>query len=372
MARKRLGYVELEWTCPNCGTENPGPRKFCNGCGAPLPADVSFHQAAQEILLTNEDEIARAAGGADVHCAYCNARNAAGAAFCGACGADLSEAISRSSGEVLGAFRRDPARKVTCPACGTLNLANAKECAGCGSSLAGVSEKAEEEEKAAKPAAAPSSPASASTPGRGLPGWIFIVLGIACVAVAAFVISLLTRTEEMIGTVSRVNWTYSIPIEGLIPAEAEAWSDEIPSGAEVGSCHEALRETRNEPVSGSTEVCGTPYTVDTGSGYGEVVQDCVYEVYDNLCSYTELAWTVIDTATLSGQDLNPRWPEASLTSYQRLGQRQAEYEVTFTTGDKSFTYEPGDETSFRNFQPGSNWLLEVNGLGAVVAVEPAP
>ena len=371
MARKRLGYVELEWTCPNCGTENPGPRKFCNGCGAPLPPDVPFHQAAQEILLTDENEIARAAGGADVHCAYCNARNASNASFCGACGADLAEAKSRSSGQVLGAFRKDPARKVTCPACGTLNLANEKECAGCGSSLAGVSEKAEGE-RAAKPAAGPSASARASTPGRGLPGWLLIVAGVACVAVAVFVINLLTRTEELIGTVSHVNWTYNIPIEGLIPVETEAWADEIPSGAEVGSCREMLRETRDEPVSGSTEVCGTPYTVDTGSGYGEVVQDCVYEVYDSLCTFTDLAWTVVDTATLTGQDLNPRWPQTALATDQRLGERQAEYEVTFATEDKSFTYEPADEASFQAFQPGSNWLLEVNGLGAVVAVEPAP
>ncbi|MEJ2011591.1 MAG: zinc ribbon domain-containing protein [Anaerolineales bacterium] len=369
MARKKLGYVELEWTCPSCGNENPGPRKFCNGCGAPQPADVSFHQAAQEILLTDKDAIARAAAGADVHCAYCNARNPAGATFCGACGADLSEAKARSSGQILGAFRKDPARSITCPACGTLNLPNEKECAGCGSSLAGVGEPVEEAQSG-KGTAGPSAP-SAARPKPGMPRWLLIGVGIVCLGVAAFAIGLLTKTEELIGSVSQVHWTYSQPIEALAPVEAEAWLDEVPDEAEIGSCQESQRDTVNEPQPGSVEVCGTPYTVDTGSGYGEVVQDCVYEIYDDWCTYTELAWGVTDIISLSGEDLNPQWPSASLASDQRLGEREAEYEVVFDAGDRSYTYQPDDEAAFITFLPGSRWLLEVNGLGTVVAVEPA-
>jgi uncharacterized OB-fold protein len=369
MARKKLGYVELEWTCPNCGNENPGPRKFCNGCGAPQPEDVSFHQSAQEVLITDEDEIARAAAGADVHCAYCNARNPAGATFCGACGADLSDARARSSGQVLGAFRKDPARSVTCPACGTLNLPNEKECAGCGSSLAGLSEQVQESQPESG-RNVPSTPSPARARG-GMPRWLLIGIGVVCLGVAAFAISLLTKTEELIGSVSQVRWTYNQPIEALTPVEAEAWSDEVPDGAELGTCRETLRDTVDEPQPGGVEVCGTPYTVDTGSGYGEVVQDCVYEIYDQLCTYTELTWSVVDTVTLSGEDLNPRWPDASLTQDQRLGEREADYEVVFDTDERSYTYHPDDEDAFITFEPGSTWLLEVNGLGAVVAVEPA-
>ena len=75
MTKKSLGYVELEWTCPNCETRNPGPHKFCNGCGAPQPEDVEFEQPIEEKLITDAEQIARAQAGPDLHCPYCEARN---------------------------------------------------------------------------------------------------------------------------------------------------------------------------------------------------------------------------------------------------------------------------------------------------------
>lgn len=35
MARKSKGFVELEWSCPNCETRNRGSEKTCANCGAP-------------------------------------------------------------------------------------------------------------------------------------------------------------------------------------------------------------------------------------------------------------------------------------------------------------------------------------------------
>ena len=47
MAKKTLGYEELQWTCPSCGGINPGPQNTCGSCGAPQPDDVKFEQAAR-------------------------------------------------------------------------------------------------------------------------------------------------------------------------------------------------------------------------------------------------------------------------------------------------------------------------------------
>jgi hypothetical protein len=182
---------------------------------------------------------------------------------------------------------------------------------------------------------------------------------------------LAARTEALSGVVKEVRWTRSVEIEGLVPVEREAWRDEIPDQALVGTCRQELRYTSDEPEPNSQEVCGTPYTVDTGSGFGEVVQDCVYEVYDDFCTYTVEAWQAVDTVTLSGQNLNPRWPEPTLTENQRLGQEDEKFTVIFQTDEGELTYSPPDAVTFSQFQPGSRWILEVNTFNTVVSVEPA-
>jgi hypothetical protein len=361
MARKTVGYVHLEWTCPNCQTENLGVNKFCNGCGAPQPEDVEFHQMAEEKLIEDEAMIARAKAGPDVHCPYCNARNTGDAKFCGACGGDLKDAVARESGRVLGAHRDEPAPDINCPNCGSSNPATAQNCSNCGASLA------EEPAKAAEPR----KKVPAAAPRKGLP--VGVVLGgiLLCLAFAAVLFLLFGRTEERTGEVRAVSWTRSIPIQVLGPVEYRDWWDEIPAEAEIGSCQEELRDTLEDPAPNSIEVCGTAYTVDSGSGVGEVVQDCYYEVYDDYCSYTVMAWTVFDSITLSGSDLNPRWPEVNLEQGQREGTREEEFQVVFYSDGKTYDYTTSEVDEFTQFTPGSSWVIEVNSFGTVVSVAPA-
>lgn len=70
MARKTVGYVKMEWTCPNCGTRNPGTNAVCSNCATPQPKDVQFEQVAQEELITDEALIAKAKQGPDIHCPF--------------------------------------------------------------------------------------------------------------------------------------------------------------------------------------------------------------------------------------------------------------------------------------------------------------
>ena len=76
MVRKTLGYVELEWTCPQCGSRDPGPQKVCANCSAAQPAQVEFHGRLNKTDRGTK-EIDRAKAGPDVHCAFCGARNPA-------------------------------------------------------------------------------------------------------------------------------------------------------------------------------------------------------------------------------------------------------------------------------------------------------
>jgi len=359
MTKKRLGYVELEWTCPNCATRNPGPNKFCNGCGAPQPENVEFEQALEEKLVTDKDLIARAQAGPDVHCPFCGARNAGGAKFCGECGGDLSGAETRQSGRVVGAHRRDPAPDVNCPTCGTPNPAGNRSCSNCGAPLT----------KEPKPAPAPSASGKAAR--RGLPLIAVLGGGLLCVVVAAVLFGLVFKTEDLTGQVTAVRWERSIPVLALVPVEREAWRDEIPAEAQVGTCRQEHRYTSDEPASNAEEVCGTPYTVDTGTGVGEVVQDCVYEVYDDRCTYTAMDWDVFDVVTRTGSDLDAAWPDLNLAADQQQGEPTEEYAVTFVSDGETYTYSVDDADSFGQFELGSDWILHVNALGGIASVEAA-
>jgi hypothetical protein len=223
-------------------------------------------------------------------------------------------------------------------------------------------------------APSPTAEAKEKSKPKGRPARARLVLaGAALLCILGLVVYfiLAARTEALSGVVKEVRWTRSVEIEGLVPVEREAWRDEVPDQALVGTCRQELRYTSDEPEPNSQEVCGTPYTVDTGSGFGEVVQDCVYEVYDDICTYTVEAWQAVDTVTLSGQNLNPRWPEPTLTENQRLGQEDEKFTVIFQTDEGELTYSPPDAGTFSQFQPGSRWILEVNTFNTVVSVEPA-
>jgi ribosomal protein L40E len=320
---------------------------------------VQFEQPAGAKLITDKAGIAQAKAGPDVHCPYCEARNPVGAKFCGGCGGDLAGAKAREAGKVLGAFRPGAAAPVNCPSCGTANPASATKCSNCGASLAG---------RAAQ-TPAPTPPAA---DGRKLPlGILGLGLLLLC-GLAAVVLYLLTgRTRDLVGQVQSVTWTRSVAIEALGPVEHQAWRDEIPSGVQIGSCGLEYRLTQNQPAPNATEVCGTPYTVDTGTGAGQVVQDCAYDVYDEQCSYTVQEWTVVDTIDISGTDLYPTWPEIPYDSNRREGATEETYQVSFVAGDHNYTYEPASETEFQRFESGSSWTLQVNALGGVVQVEPA-
>ncbi len=351
MARKSVGFVELEWECPSCGNRNPGPARTCIQCGAAHPDSADFVQAAEEKILTDPAAIAAATAGPDIHCAYCGTRNPAGAKVCKQCGGDLGEGAARSKGKVLGAHRSEPAPTVTCPSCGAESPAGALKCRQCGAPLAPV------------PATEPTPAASA----HRRPIWPFLVAGAAIILIAILVLG--GRTKELVGEVSAVYWQRSIAVEALMPVTKETWRTDVPAGVPIGSCVSRLHHTQDEPEAGAREVCGTAYTEDQGSGYGEVVQDCRYEVYADWCKYEAEEWQRVDLIVAEGADLAPRWPALSLTTDQREGSRSEVMKVTFDTDGNVYDYSVRDANSFQEFAPGSRWLLTVNGFGSITDVK---
>lgn len=366
MVKKTVGYVDLEWTCPRCGNRNLGVNKKCSSCGAAQPQDVQFEVgAAASTLIEDEAKIQQAKSGPDIHCPYCGARNAAGTQRCKVCGGGLEGGQARQVGQVVGALPTGSAEPVKCPTCGALNAASATRCESCGALLP-------------KPQAPP--PPAAVTPAKpagripiALVAVVGIVLVVACIAIA-----LLSgggrgggATQQVAGQVSDTAWKRAILVQALLPVQRQGWEPEIPSAATVGNCQERLYRTLDEPAPGSVEVCGTPYVEDTGTGVGEVVQDCQYQVFEDYCSYTVPGWQAIAPIVLAGEGLNPAWPNQRLSDQQREAGRQEEYVVTFQTEDGSVQYSVPSLQQFQQFTQGSRWTLEIDGRGRVVGVEPA-
>jgi hypothetical protein len=365
MARKKIGVTELQWTCPNCTSLNRGSSRTCANCGAAQPAGVQFTQALRPELLSAE-QAAKVEAAADIHCPFCGTRNPASATACSQCGGELAGGKQRETGQALGAFAAKPAVQIACPNCGTQNPDSALACTNCGASLAPAVAAAAA--PVPPPAAAPAVPARRMSP-LAIAGIIAVVL-LVCAGLF-YLASLLGRTDSVSAVVQAASWERSIPVLALQPVEYQTWQDQIPAEAELGSCREEVRSEQSEPVAGALEVCGTPYTVDSGQGYGDVVQDCVYQVLDQYCSYTVEEWRTVEMASISGSGPAAGWPEPALAAGERLGdERQETYSVVFAAGDQTYSFETSDYALYQQLQVGSEWNLKVNSFGAVVGVEP--
>jgi membrane protease subunit (stomatin/prohibitin family) len=362
MTRETLGYVKLEWTCPKCNNRNPGPEKTCLSCGAPQPQNVQFVQAVQQELGQDETLKKTAQAGADIHCAFCGTRNPANATICSQCGADLKSGTRRETGRVVGAFIAGPAKQIACPSCGTMNLGTALKCTQCGAQLQ------------LKPTAVGTAP-SATTSLKSnklvvILAAAFVLLCICAVISYAF---LSAPHASQRGIVEDVEWQTSVAIEELGLVTHAAWQDEIPQDAQLGNCADKVRQTVDTQPGGGkyNKVCGTPYTLDTGSGVGQVVQDCQFEILAPYCEYTVQEWQVANEVKQSGNDLSPVFASPQLSSNQRLGSQNTSYVIFFDADKGQYTYTVTSLNEFQKFQIGSQWILKINSFGNVVSVEPA-
>ena len=361
MAKKELGYVELEWTCPNCSTKNPGPVKVCQACGAPQPVDVKFELKKDAELIKDEEKIAAAQKGPDIHCPFCGTRNPADASACSQCGGDLKSGVHRESGQVIGAYQveRPPVKEIACPNCATPNLETRSTCSACGALL--------------QPLPAPATPTTAAA-SKTPPKLLVIVLAamvILCLAAAVvYLISTSMKQANVEGVVQGVAWARQVAILEFGPVNRQTWRENVPGNARLGQCELRFNREQDQPAPVATEVCGTPYSKDTGSGYAEVVQDCKYSVYEEYCAYTVDEWRILTTVKSQGNDLNPAWPTYELADNQRTGDQLETYKIVFQTDRGDYTYTTQDAQLFANCQPGSQWLLTINGFGQLVGIQP--
>jgi membrane protease subunit (stomatin/prohibitin family) len=350
MERKESkGFVELEWTCPNCDSRNKGSKKTCENCGAPQPDNVKFQRAADEKVVTEAKDIEAAKAGADIHCGFCGTRNPGNAVTCSQCGGELKEGKARQAGQLLQAA--PPASKaVTCSNCGTENPGSERTCKQCGSPLsrAGV---------AARPAPVQAAKSPNITPEKKKVNWLlFGGIGAFLILCCITIIFMVMPSKSVKGTVTDVQWQTSVPVQEVQAVNYSNERGNAPSDAYNVSCQTEQKEVCEEK------------TVDQGNGFAEVVKECHTES-EQYCDYTVDEWKTIQTYTLDGNDLYPVYESPSLINEQRLGSSSETLTITFSTPGGQETYTPGSVTEFQQFDMGSTWTLKMNAFGVVVRVE---
>jgi hypothetical protein len=267
-----------------------------------------------------------------------------------------------------------------CPYCGTRNLAEAQICVKCGGDLTvGATSRPvgaiiEDETDLVQAASTnQADPTRQKVERKPLPKWALIVMILALLACCVFGVMYLTRmnqTDQLDATVSQAYWQRQVPVEAYQLVRASDWESNIPSNAQTYDCQMRYRYDSDTPKQNSEEVCGTPYTIDTGTGVGEVVQDCYYKVYEEYCSYDTMQWVVINTLVEDGYGTNAIWPSTSLTMDQRFGTSTERYTITFSTRSDEYQYTTTDYSLFQQAVPGSDWVIEVNGFGDITAISP--
>jgi hypothetical protein len=356
MTQKELGYVELEWTCKHCGTINPGMKRVCTNCGAPISENDKFELPDQQQLITDNEKLDEAKKGPALQCPYCNVLNPAGTKLCIQCGGDIQAGLARQAGEVIGSYETAPVPDKPCPFCNQPVKANAQRCPHCGGSLVEL----------VKPASTPTG-----VPNRNRI-WLIIggiLLGVLCLATLITFLIMSSRTNNISASVSDLRWQLSIDILEKQPVQKSDWSDNVPSQAQDLTCQDRYKETSNIPVLNATEVCGTPYTIDVGSGAGKVVQDCEYLVYASYCEFSVQDWTVVNTANAQGSDNSPQWPVTNLQAGQQVGNRHETYQVSFDANGQTYSYTPVDMAEFSQFGLNSQWTLSINSFGQIKDIQ---
>ena len=353
MARKSKGFIELEWTCPNCETRNKGSDKACASCGAPQPDDVQFEAPGQKKFVSDEKASELQKRGADIHCGFCGTRNPSTATTCSQCGGDLSEGTARQAGREIDMSAKAP-EKLTCANCGNENPGTNTNCQECGAPLPRPAPQtpAPVPMSFAAPGAAPASKEK-KKPNWKILGAIGAVLLLCCIA-AVFIF--FAPSSSVQATVTDVYWQTSVPVQEIRTVDYSSERGNPPSDAYNVSCWEE-----------SDEICQEK-TIDRGDGYAEVVEECHTDT-QQYCDYTVDEWTTIQTYTLDGHDNFPVYERPSLTSDQRLGKENVDLTVYFDTEKGQKSYTPGDVSEFQRFQPGSTWTLTLNPLGGVVSIE---
>lgn len=332
---EQKGVYEMVWDCQYCGTKGLPARthKFCPNCGAAQETDSRrFPSDAEKKAVTDYQY-----KGASLICPACNTVNEGDAQFCQQCGAPLSEAAraktvatqQRASGQAF---------------------------------AAGAERNVQQEELDADLA----KTKAASSKKGGIP-WVMIAVVAVIAVVVIGVLAALFWKKDVQAQVTELNWERIVFVEAYSAVPGGDWCDSVPFDAYSISRSQRQRSTNRIP---DGEECSTR-RVDQGDGTFREEEVCRTKyreepVYDSYCSYMVNRWVRSRQAETSGVlgAQEPAWPNANLRGGSGLGAeresgRDANYNVVFQAGDKTYNCTLSDEDRWRGVEVGASYNLAV-------------
>lgn len=158
-----------------------------------------------------------------------------------------------------------------------------------------------------------------------------IIIVFVLLAITTLIIGLTPKTYDL--TVTDVSWTRSVDIEKLQTFHESDWT--IPEGAQV--------KYSGKEIHHYATVFSHYVIIKNGSN---TFFQPVYRpepVYGTKYYYDIDRWEYDYTATSSGHDQKPYWPNYSLESNQREGEKKSEYFIDASYKNKVSTYVVGYE-----------------------------
>lgn len=344
-----LGVYQMLWDCSYCGAAKLLARdhKHCPNCGgAQDPTWRYFPEDADKVKVEDHVYI-----GKDVICGACEAPNAAGAAYCGACGAELdgSKSVQLRASQAADegqAFGADTARA-------------AREEHRAAKSAAAAARQAEADAAHGAPPPAPASASKGKLAGLGCLG-VFVAM---IVCAGGFFWWSGRTTEATIEATART-WTTTIEVEEKQSVRESAWKESVPSGAERVSCRDEKRDSRSVP---DGETCAN-VRKDQGDGTFKEVRECKPKtkqeaVMGQKCDYTVFKWARTREAKATGGPKDPvAYPDPKLrrtgdcVGCERAGAKAERFTIQWkAAGDSRALSCDTTRSIWDKVQVGSKW-----------------
>jgi hypothetical protein len=324
-------FFEMLWDCGQCSTHGllGKTQRHCPMCGAAQdPAKRYFPEEGKEVEVMGHQFV-----GADWRCTFCDAPNAAAAAFCGACGG---------------------------PKDGAKEVATVPDSQG-RSTIPGA---------AAVPPPTPAPVTAARTSGVR---WWKVALTLLLMAACLLSYLFFSKHDESAQVMDR-SWSREIDVEQFTAVHTSEWCDALPSGAYQVSRSREQRSTRQVA---DGQDCRDVRS-DKGDGTFSKTRECTTRyrdepVYADKCTYRINRWQVVRTASAAGgANLAPSWPTpgignsqvaADILGVQRLGSRRENYRVQLQSSQgKRWTCDLSP-TLWGALSEGKSVQLKVRSIG---------